>query len=610
MAARTRTIVIAFVLAVTSAPIYFYRLDDSPIYLTRDETFVGLSGHSIATKARDLQGRFMPLYFYSRVHENWWAPVLPYSTAAFLKVLPLSEGSVRAPMALAGVINVVLVFFIGQLLFDRHDLAAAAAVLLAINPAHVIENRFGNDSSLPVTFSLAWMLAAAIYLRSGSWKALFAAGLSLGIGFYSYVGAVPLMPLYFALTCGVLWHRRDRPARFLILTAGFLLPIAAGIPWLLDHPAAFRTTFLHYQGEQFRNLDAAATVSIFATLRRGLEIASLYVEFWNPRFLFVEGAPTTLHSTGRVGVFLISAAGLLVVGAVRCACQARSDRRALFLLGAFLLTPVPASLVDYTDHTALHAMWRAVGVVAIGALLAVVGLHYIVTAPRTRWRNVALGVAVGAPLTLLVLYRATVPDARVLLGALIGLTITSGLALVLSGRAIGPAALGISVAVALAAVSVQQFAGFYRDYMTRYRGQFLVHTDGPIRELVQAIIERVPPMELSKQRVPPAVYVGFRLGVGDWGHYYLLFHLHKYHREDLLPRTINDINASQFTNDRICQLPPDSIAATRIGWDPKADALVQRMIKANMVTLETLIRDVFGQPMYWVLRTTGSCVPE
>jgi 4-amino-4-deoxy-L-arabinose transferase-like glycosyltransferase len=611
MTARTRTILIVTALALASAPIYFYRLDDTPIYLTRDETFVGLSGYSIAEKARDLQGRFMPLYFYSRVHENWWAPALPYASALFQKVLPLSEATVRAPMAFAAVVNIVLVFFIGRLLFDRVGLAAAAAALLAINPAHVIENRFGNDSSLPVTFALAWMLGVMAHLRRDSAAALFLAGLSLGIGLYSYVGAAPLMPLYFALTFAVMAVRRDRWRRQAIFAAGFLLPIAAGIPWLLDHPTVLQTTFLHYQGEQFRNLDAARTMRLFTTARRAVEIARLYVEFWNPRFLFVEGAPTTLHSTGRVGVFLVSVAGLLLVGAIRCIVRARSAHdRSLLLVGAFLLTPAPASLVDFSDHTALHAMWRAVEVVAFGALLAVAGVEYIASPSRSRWQGIALVVAVGAPVALLVGYRSNVPDAALLLTALGAVTVAGGLVLLLWRRTHATTAFAVAATVALAAVSVQQFAGFYVDYLTKYRGEFVVHTDGPIRELITAIVERVPPVELSKQREAPAVYVGFRLGVGDWGNYYLQFYLHKYHREDLLPRTTNDINASQFSNDRICRMPPGSIAATRIGWDPNADAVVERMIKASEVTLETLIRDPFGQPMYWVLRTAGACVTE
>src|ERR1700674_2750152 len=129
------------------------------------------------------------------------------------------------------------------------------------------------------------MLAGLTYLQTGNPRALFAAGVVLGIGFYSYVGAVPLMPLYMFMTCVVLLRRRDAPTRYLTFAAGFVIPIAIGLPWLVQNPEAFRTTFLHYQNGEFRNVDAVTALRVFATLRRAAEIGILYFQFWDPRFL-------------------------------------------------------------------------------------------------------------------------------------------------------------------------------------------------------------------------------------------------------------------------------------------------------------------------------------
>jgi 4-amino-4-deoxy-L-arabinose transferase-like glycosyltransferase len=84
------------------------------------------------------------------------------------------------------------------------------------------------------------MLAGLTYLRTGNPRALLAAGVVLGIGFYSYVGAVPLMPLYMFITCVALWRRRDSPTRYLTFAAGFVIPIAIGLPRLVRNPAAFQ----------------------------------------------------------------------------------------------------------------------------------------------------------------------------------------------------------------------------------------------------------------------------------------------------------------------------------------------------------------------------------
>jgi hypothetical protein len=64
--------------AIAAAVIYTAQLGSSPIYLNNDETEFALQAHAIATTARDVEGRFLPLYFH--VAENsWFHPALVYS---------------------------------------------------------------------------------------------------------------------------------------------------------------------------------------------------------------------------------------------------------------------------------------------------------------------------------------------------------------------------------------------------------------------------------------------------------------------------------------------------------------------------------------------------
>ena len=616
MTSRVQTMLLAGLLAATTSAIYLWNLPDAPTYLTRDETFVGLSGYSLAANGRDVQGELMPLYFRSPVDGNWWAPILPYAIAGMLKLVPLTEGSVRAPMAIAAVINVVLVFFIGRLLFDRQLLAVVPAVLLALSPSHVIENRYANDPGLPSTFALGWMLAMMVFVQRGNPGALFVAGAMLGLGFYSYVGAVPLMPLFALFTLAVLAIRRVSITRALIFAAGCVIPVALGVPWLANHPDVFHTTFLHYQDAQFRNADAATAVRWFASLERAVDIGFLYVDFWNPRFLFVDGAHTVVHSTGRAGVFLVSLAGLLLVGAVRAARSALSDTRALLLLGAFLIAPIPASLVDINDHLARHAIWRAVAVVPFGALLTGLGLEYVLTGKNARLRLLALCVAVAIPAWLIAQYRQTLPNAQALLMALIALPTLAAVSTALfwvwktSSTRTRPRVPGrrqliaVSALIALGAISLAQFRDFYSDYLDDFRLRFDLATDGNMRGILEEVIDRSPVVQASQHGPIPTVYLGFQLGPGDWGSNYWRFYVHKHHREDLLLRSVVDIGASRFQHDMLCHLAPDSIVTTRVGWDPKADALIDRMLKAGELMFVSRPR---RRPVYWLMRTNGTC---
>jgi 4-amino-4-deoxy-L-arabinose transferase-like glycosyltransferase len=551
-----------------------------------------LVSQSLATKGRDFEGHFLPPFFFSKVHGDWFWPVQPYVTAGFLQVLPFSEWSARLPMALAAVLNVVLVFLIGRRLFDRAHLAFVPALLLAMTPPHVILNRYSLDSGLPATFALAWLLAMLTYMRTGKPRTLFVAGVMLALGFYSYIGAVLIMPLYLALSCVVLWRRRDRPAHTLTLVAGFVIPIAGCLPWLLGHWDMVRQNFTVYQGDAFAKADLATAVSAFGALRRVSQVAQVYIHFWDPSFLFVTGTPTTLmHSTFRAGV--------IVVGVIVAARRAWSDPRMLLLLGAFLLAPLPSSIVDFTDHLTMHAIWRAVSIMPMGALLAGLGVERLLAGADTVMTRTAWCLALAVPLCIVFVYRDTVPHAWVIVGGLLVAT-----AVVIVGVMGRRDRLIAGALITVAVVTVMTFADFYADYMTDYQARFAAtQTDGDWRVLEEAIA-RAPVMESSPQRPAPAIYLGFRLGAGDWGMYYWLFYLHKHHREDLLLRTINDVDASTFSNDRICRLPSESLVVTRQGWDPKTDSLIDQMTKQGELTLDVLLP---GDPPYWLLRTTGAC---
>ena len=70
--------------------LYASFLDYAPPGLRHDEVFFGLHAQAIAKSARDLYGRFLPLYFLIRVNglDLWFHPALVYATAPWLLVLP------------------------------------------------------------------------------------------------------------------------------------------------------------------------------------------------------------------------------------------------------------------------------------------------------------------------------------------------------------------------------------------------------------------------------------------------------------------------------------------------------------------------------------------
>ena len=250
MSERHRRLITALLLALAGVLLYGTRLGEVPMYLGHDEVFFGMTAHSVSTTGRDAAGRFLPLYFEwpPEISTNvFYQPMEVYLTALLLKAVPLSEVVLRLPTVLVGIADVVLMYFVGIRLFKREALAVVAAVLLLLTPAHFIHSRFAMDYLYPVPFVLAWLLGLLVFLENGKRWTLFAATLALGVGFFSYIAAIVMMPIYFAITCGVLaWQRR--PLRdYAAALAGFALPLLPVVPWLLTHPDAVALTARRYE---------------------------------------------------------------------------------------------------------------------------------------------------------------------------------------------------------------------------------------------------------------------------------------------------------------------------------------------------------------------------
>jgi 4-amino-4-deoxy-L-arabinose transferase-like glycosyltransferase len=401
---RRRFMVIPLVLAAASAGVYFARLHAAPIFLNRDEVFFALDARAIAATGRDTYGRFLPLFFQMNDQRfgspMWFQPLLMYGIALSLKVLPFSEQAIRVPMAIAGVLDVVLMYFIGALVFETEILAVVAAALVAMTPAHFIFSRVATDYQAPVPFILGWLLSLLLYCRSNNPRHLFVAGVILGIGTFSYIAAYALMPLYLLLTCALLFQKHEPLKRFWTLAAAYATPLACAVPFLLLHPSVVRDVAVRFQRIQ---PDPSAGL---VNLRRFLDAPAIYAGIWNPRLLFIDGPERTMHTTWLAGVFLVALAALLLVGTVRAIRQPLSQR-SLLLLGGLLLAPIPASLVGENE-----AIRRALAMVPFAVLLAVSGLEYLWTAEHGRARRIVFVVLWSIPIALAATYHDYLPHAQ------------------------------------------------------------------------------------------------------------------------------------------------------------------------------------------------------
>ena len=199
-----------------------------------DEAYFALHARSIALTARDVDGRFLPLFFKIDP-TTWYQPMLVYLMAPVLKVFGVSEWTVRAPIAAIAVVNVLLMYAVAKRLFGGVRHAVFAALLMAMTPVHVIIGRMAMDYLCPVPFVLGWLWCLLVAMDTGNaWWALGAGGL-LALGVFSYIAAWFMMPVYFLLTLAALWWTRDR-SRLMLAAAGRISRAAPAVRRMAARP--------------------------------------------------------------------------------------------------------------------------------------------------------------------------------------------------------------------------------------------------------------------------------------------------------------------------------------------------------------------------------------
>lgn len=375
------------VLAAVVLILYGAGLEHTPPHLHHDEVLISLQAHSIATTARDFEGRLLPLYFHMpQVEERaWYQPAIVYFTALFLLVLPWTEGAFRFPTAVVATIDVLLMFFVARRLFGSDRCGFVAAILLAATPTHYVLGRVAFDFIYPLPFILGWLLAILVYLeRRDTWR-LFLATTILGFGFYSYIASIAMMPIYLALTLYLLFaHKLLTPRIAAIAVAGLAWPLLLLVPWLLSHPTFVDDVLVRY------SIDTGSGFRFSAIARR----VSLYWTFFDPAFLFLIGGYTHLTASTRlVGVFLLPFIVLIPLGLVQMLTAARGAMSVVVFIG-FVTAPLAAALTVQEPYAAS----RQLPILVFGVLIAAYGTQRMLSWTSPLLRLMAIGVLVLLPL--------------------------------------------------------------------------------------------------------------------------------------------------------------------------------------------------------------------
>jgi 4-amino-4-deoxy-L-arabinose transferase-like glycosyltransferase len=355
---------------LAAAILYTVRLDQVPPFLSSDETAFALQAHAIATTAHDQNGRFLPLYF-EVFDDVWFHPALVYAMAPVLAVFRPMAWAVRLPTVTVALACIFLVFVLARRLGASRAAATGGAALLAVTPAHFMHGRLACDYLFPVPFVLAWLiLIVDAHRLDSSWR-FFGAGAVLGLGLYTYVASVVMMPLYVLLTYLALFAsgvRRIRP--YALVTTGFLLLLLPLALYLIAMPQIY-TSFAGRYGGASADLDLFQRPWALFSTRLVSDRWPIYQSFFEWRFLFELAESNMISSTYMTGVFLAAMKVLLPAGLYHLLRNRRTPFT-LLLVVVFFSAPLAASLIPEK-----YTIDRALVLITAGALIGAFGIEWL-----------------------------------------------------------------------------------------------------------------------------------------------------------------------------------------------------------------------------------------
>ncbi|HXI27058.1 MAG TPA: glycosyltransferase family 39 protein [Vicinamibacterales bacterium] len=386
--------------------LYLPSLGTAPAYIGGDEARFATTAWSIATTGRDAFGNRLPLFFHlsdtvaDTVGTRWYQPLLFYLVAATFRIAAFGEQSLRLPTVLIGLADIALIYAVARRLFGSALWAATAAALLTLTPAHLIFSRQALDYICPLPFVLGWLWCLLTALESDRSAWFFAAGLALGLGFYSYIASWVTMPLLLAVTWAAAYLSGHGRARSIVAaTLGFALPVAIVVPWLWTHPQMWRDTIARYGLYDVQHATPLQGAKGFLNYNNLQERLSVYWDYFNPAYLLFSGGSNLTTATRQVGVLLVPVGVFLLAGA-GALWRRRPVPVTVVLLSGLVLAPLPATLVDER-----YAVQRELVLLPFAVLVAVFGVRWMVRRQGVWNRLIAAALLVAVPIQFATFYR-------------------------------------------------------------------------------------------------------------------------------------------------------------------------------------------------------------
>lgn len=358
-------------------------LGSIPSGFFRDEAALGYNAYSLWNTGKDEFGMSFPIVF--RSFEVFFLPAYDYISALLVGLLGLTEFSTRLLSSLSGITALVIIYFTTSKLFNKTT-GLVSSLVLAIAPWHIFYSRGAFEGNLALTFFSAGFLFWLYFLKFKKPMHFFLSFFFFASSMYSYQAERAVVPLFgavaLAMSFPILWQRKLKLIVQIALVLVFMIPLisltfqpggyhrSAGVSIFTKDPPGYSE-----EGNLLQNN---------IVYLRGRQIASLYVSYFSPRNLFMEGDYNRQRSTEKHSVFYVWMLPFLLVGLVSGLQKRTTEMRLLYAWTLF--APFPAALTGDPFHT-----YRSLLLYFPLSIFIGFGIYVVYEWIRNKWKVSHLG---------------------------------------------------------------------------------------------------------------------------------------------------------------------------------------------------------------------------
>ncbi|MGA2093535.1 MAG: glycosyltransferase family 39 protein [Sedimentisphaerales bacterium] len=365
----------------------FVNFGKSPPGLNQDEASGAWNAYCLLKTGKDQVGVSWPIFYTRALGENK-STLYMYLLIPFQAIGGLNITTTRLPGAICGVLTVLLIYFVGRRLFDRQT-GLMAALLLALNPWHIQQSRWGHEASINALLGLAplaMLLWANMPVSDNAERRprpviAGLAGIVAGICCYGYHAVRVFIPIFLLAVILVtlpawgrcLKTRRGASAIFAFIT-GFAVTFGPMAWQHIFHPEGIGR-HISYQ-KMFWN--SSGTFTTFLK-----NVAGRYFPHFGLDFLFINGDPFKIQSPPNMGQFHWYMLPIMIAGLIVILWRLKNSSSARILLVYVIVYPVGDILCPARGMHALRSAPGLCGLVLLGAAGAVMAAGWLLSRRRS-----------------------------------------------------------------------------------------------------------------------------------------------------------------------------------------------------------------------------------